>query len=220
VNPVIDIQTSDWPAACDQPITPPAGGFKASVVGSATVTSPNIQLQFVAGGATFAQVSNSADFSNATLDPLGYPFDYVLDWTLSPGFGHKTVYVRFLNDCKSQPTATIAVNVNYPNPSCVAAINPTGLMITSLGPTNVKLGYPTRVTVAPHGNNANWVQISDYFNFANSTWYKIASNPTIVRSLPAGTGSKTIWAMYWFKNDGCPDVRATYAVSISFAVTR
>jgi hypothetical protein len=219
VEPIV-IDLTYWPTFCDQPVVAPSGGLKATVVGGNTVTSPNIQLELVSGSAAFVQVSNSPDFSTATVESVGYGYGYTINWTLASGYGNKMVYVRFLNDCESQPTATIVVNVNYPNPTCVSAINTNSLMITSAGPTNIRVGNPTRVTIVPHGNNANWVQLSNSFSFSSSTWYKISDNQSISWKLPTGTGSKTVWAQYWYKDDGCPNIKASYAVSISFAVSR
>lgn len=226
VNPIVIVETSNWPAKCDAPVvspayTPPAtDGFAVSVVGGSNVTSANIQLQATPGSSNLVEVSSNSDFSNSQTIDLCAGFCNPFPWTL-PGYGlNQKIYARFLNDCGVLPTRTIVVSVNYPNPVCTSSINTNGLMITSQGPTNVRLGYPTRVTLVPHGNNANWVQISDSFNFANSSWYKISDNPTISHNLPAGTGNKTVWAMYWYKNNGCVDVKAPYAVSISFAVTR
>jgi hypothetical protein len=211
-------QTAYWPDICDLAVTPPAGGFKVQLVGSSPVASANIQLTFAGGSSVYAEVSNNADFSSSQTIYIGYGSISPFPWTL-PGYGNWTVYARFLNDCEALPTPAVSVAVSYPDPNVTCGpINQPywQLMITSQGPTNVKLGQP--VTLIPHGNNATWVQISNSNTFSNSSWYKIAENPTIVWRLPYGIGSKTVWAKFY---DGCKANPAPqWGTSLSFAVSR
>jgi hypothetical protein len=205
-SPTIVLEINYDPPICHEAVGAPPGGFSVTNLSGSPVSSPNIQIQLASGNAAFAEVSNYANFGSSTVYQVGYGFEGVEDWTLSSGFGLKTVYARFLNDCGLLPTAPVSVTVNYNN--CISAPTPptNGFMVTVVGSSNVKTRY---VKLGMSGGDAAYMEVSNYSNFATSITYPYAA--TLNWSLTPGYGKKTVWARYW---NGCKTFKSI-AVSIS-----
>jgi hypothetical protein len=193
---------------CTISVTPPAGGFSVTSTSGSTVSSQTIGLDLAGGNAAYAQISNSSNFSSYTT----VPYVTALNWTLSSGFGTKTVYVRYLNTCQSLPSKTVSVTVNYIN-ECTIALTPpqNGFMVTSLGTVNV---HTTAVTLGMYGGNASFMEVSNNSNFSGSTTYAYA--PTLKWNLSSGYGNKTVWVRYL---NSCKAM-SSIGVSISFTYTK
>ncbi len=62
--------------------------------GAETTTTPTVVLEFEAEGANRLTVSNTSDFAGSVWEP----FTRLKQWTLLPGYGLKTVYVKYLSE--------------------------------------------------------------------------------------------------------------------------
>ena len=99
--------------SCFVSIVPPAEGFSVKINGGAqTVSSHTVQLSLVGGTAARMAISDTAGFGDAS--PERYQDSRT--WTLPPGEGTKTVYVRFYNTC-GVSSAVVSASIQVVAPS-------------------------------------------------------------------------------------------------------
>jgi hypothetical protein len=210
-SPTVILEVNFYPDYCSATVTPPPGGFNVTCTTGTTTTSPNVKLTLISGDAAYGEVSNYANFSNSTIFGVGYPYDNTIDWTLPVTYGQKIVYVRYLNICKSKPSAVVTLSINYVNPNCGPVTPPkNGFMVTSLSGSNVKR---RNVTLGMFGGNASFMEVSNYSSFAGSTTLPYAT--TLPWMLTPSYGNKTVWARYW---NACK-TQKSIGVSVSFNYT-
>jgi hypothetical protein len=200
--------TVNYVDQCTLTVTPPSGGFSVKSLSGLNVIDPAIQLGLNGGNAAYADVSNSSNFSTYT----EFAYSSTVDWTLSSGFGSKTVYVRYLNSCKSLPSKTVSVTVTYVN-VCTIGLTPppNGFMVVSNGTVNV---HTPNVSLGMQGGNAAYMEVSNNSDFSNATWYSYA--PNLAWTLSSGYGNKTVWVKYYNSCKAEPSI----GVSISFTYTK
>jgi hypothetical protein len=200
--------TVNYVDECTLNVTPPVGGFSVTSLSGSSVIDPAIQLGLKGGNAAYVDVSNSLNF--ATYSEFAY--SPTLNWTLSSGFGSKTVYVRYLNSCKALPSRIVSVTVTYVN-VCTIGLTPpqNGFMVVSNGTVNV---HTPNVSLGMYGGNAAYMEVSNNSDFSNSTWYPYAS--TLPWTLSSGYGNKTVWVKYYNSCKAEPSI----GVSVSFTYTK
>lgn len=208
-GPAVIVEVDYTPSFCFVAPTPPAGGFQVLSGSGNPVTSQTILIDFVSGNAVYAKVSNSQDMSSAIYFGVGYPFTNEESWTLTSGYGLKTVYTQFTNECQMQPSAVIPMTVNFVNPSCTAApiAPPGGFRVTSLVGSNV---HTRNVRLGMFGGDAAYMEVANNFYFTGSITYPYAT--TLNWTLSPGYGNKTVWVRYW---NFCK-TKKSISVSVSF----
>lgn len=96
---------------CARPWHPDEHALQVKIEGGETVRTLNVKLNLKAPDAKKMAISNSASFTGVTIED----FSNKKNWTLLPGEGVKTVYVRFYNRCNSSsPVVTDSVEYKAP----------------------------------------------------------------------------------------------------------
>ena len=112
-------------------VTPPIlGPTPVAISGTSDVTTRNITLVFSVSGAISMAISENANFSGVTWDT----YALTKNFTLSDGYGQKTIYIKFRSS--SGGDAITQIVLNYLPPGTVLAA-PTATTIPSATPKAV-----------------------------------------------------------------------------------
>lgn len=124
--------------------TDPTGTVKINN-GALTTTTPNVTLNLnlsdTPSGLRDIAISNTSDFANAGWEPNKTS----KAWTLTSGYGEKTVYVKARDMAMPPNEKTFTATISIPKPSTIPTI-------TSITPSAATAGYPS-FTLTVEGTN-------------------------------------------------------------------
>jgi len=182
--------------------TPPTGNVSVNN-GAAYAASRAVMLNLagadVGTGVGQMMASNNSSFSGATW----VSYVTLLDWTLTPGDGTKTVYVRF----RDRAGNTSGV---YSDTIVLDMTAPTGSVLIQGG---AEVVTQTQVMLTLNASDANGVTHMRLRNdsAAWGAWEPFATSRSWV--LPAQSGERTVWAQL---RDPAGNVSTAYSDSIVF----
>jgi M6 family metalloprotease-like protein len=153
--------------------------------GSASTTNMNVTLTLNSPSSSQMMISNNSNFSGGTWETYASS----KSWTLLPGDGLKTVYVKFKDGLGNISTIfNSSITIAAGSPSAGSIVINTGDSITNT----------TTVSLAVYAINANQMMISNASDFAGASWESYATGRSW--TLSSGDGVKTVYIK--FKNLG------------------
>lgn len=180
------------PVPASTPSAPPTGSISINS-GAASTTSRSVTLTLSAGstGSTVTGMKFSNDgitFSSETAYAASYT------WSLSSGYGTKTVYVLFKDATGLWSTAPAIDTIQYSAPATTDTTPPTGTVRINSGAAST-----TSRTVTLNLNAADTGGSVTGMKFSNDTvtWSgEVAFAASYQWTLSSGYGTKTVYALF------------------------
>ncbi|NOZ86233.1 MAG: hypothetical protein GXP49_08190 [Deltaproteobacteria bacterium] len=150
--------------------------------GAQYVTKREVLLTLAVEGAAYMLLSDASSFTGAQWEPFVSP----RLWTLPPGDGEKTVYVKFKDEAGNESDAVSdTIVLDTTPPIGTIKLQGDGMYSTS---RRVSLELSTDDPAV------NQVQVSEYPDFHDCTWSDFQSS--LVFELSPGDGTKTLFARF------------------------
>jgi len=150
------------------------------------------------------RISNSPDFVDADWEAYYTP----VKWTLTDGYGNKTVYVQF-RDMAENVSDVASTSIMYsPYPSTLP--NEPGIIINDGGTYTTKQMVQLSLSCKDDNGIVN-MRISNYADFSGASWETYITSKSW--ALSDGFGHKTVHAQFM---DGDGNISEAVAASIDF----
>lgn len=195
--------------------TPPTGSIQIDNNAAQTQTN-NVTLQLDAtddSGPTGIEmrISEDQNFSGANWQA----FASSTNWTLSAGYGQKTVYYQ-LRDSSNNESIVYSDNIEYVQPVVPDTTPPTGSIQINSGDSQTQSNTTTLQVGASDdsGLSGSQMRISENQNFSGANWQSY--NSEISWTLSAGYGQKNV---YYQLKDSSGNLSEVYQDSIEYVTT-
>jgi hypothetical protein len=157
--------------------------------GATKTTSTSVTLNLTASdgsgsGVASVLVSNMTDFSGATPKP----FAASVPWTLPPGDGTKTVYVKFVDTLGNTSGAPLSDSIVFDALPIGSVFINGGASLTNS--TGVSLTFPGT------SSDTAKVRVGTSSDLSAVAWQTFTQGMTLPFTLPVGDGIKTVYAQF------------------------